>query len=83
MPYLVLLMVPIAGIVRKDPESETLIVLFLTPLMVAGYGTYSFLQFEAGGGLSLNLRYMLSCLPFFAILSAYAIRELPRWWEGP
>ncbi len=83
MPFLVLLIVPIAAIVRKEADSTALIVLLLVPLIVTAYSTYSFLEFEAGGGLSLNLRYLLSCMPFFSILCAYAVRELARWWGRP
>ncbi|MEW6347637.1 MAG: hypothetical protein AB1646_01120 [Thermodesulfobacteriota bacterium] len=83
MPFLALLIVPIASILRRETDRTALIVLFVTPLTVAGYGAYSFLQFEAGGGLCLNLRYLLPCMPFFAMLCAYAVRELPRWWGTP
>jgi len=79
MPYLVVLLAPVVALVRREKDSQRLAMLFLLPLACAAlFGHITF-----HGGLCLNLRYFYPALPFFAILSAYAIRQLKRdeGWE--
>jgi hypothetical protein len=75
LPYLVLCTIPLLRIVRQDQDWPTLVVLFLTPLTVIGFYSYS-LPFHDTGGLCVNTRYYLPGLPFLAILCAFALREL-------
>ncbi len=70
-PYLVILLLPLVHLLRRR-DAMTLAALFVVPaafVLVYGY-------FHWHGGLGLNLRYLLPVLPFGAILSAYAWREL-------
>ncbi|MBI5570093.1 MAG: phospholipid carrier-dependent glycosyltransferase [Desulfomonile tiedjei] len=80
LPFLAVLLVPVIRVAQGDKDLPELVLLFLLPAVVVGYATYSFLQHEAGGGLCLNLRYLLPCMPFFSILTAYAARELQNSW---
>jgi hypothetical protein len=75
MPYAVLLLVPLLKIAKPDKDFTALTSLFLTPLTVFAFYSYSF-PFHDTGGLCLNTRYFLPCLPFVAILCAYALKEL-------
>lgn len=72
-PYLVVLLVPFLKIVRHDKKSVPLIILFLIPLFFIGFYSY---HNAWHGGMCLNLRYFIPILPFTAILSAFAWREL-------
>lgn len=82
LPYLPLLILPLAHLLKRDKDFNALVLLWIIPISVIGYHTYSFLQLEGGGGLSLNLRYLTICLPFLAILAAYGIRDIQEQW-GP
>ncbi|MBI5568480.1 MAG: hypothetical protein HY914_00895 [Desulfomonile tiedjei] len=80
LPFLPLLLVPIARLARGGKDFSALAMLLVVPLTVMAYSSYSFLQGEGGGGLCLNSRYLLPCLPFVAILCAYALKELKMCW---
>jgi len=80
MPFLVLLMVPLACMRRQREDMVDLCVLFLVPAVVVGY--YTIFPHEYGG-LCLNFRYFVSFLPFVAILCAYGIREMESQWGAP
>jgi len=83
LPFAVILLLPLARIVTGHKDSAALAALFLVPLTVMGYYSYAFIELE-GGGLCLSNRYFLVCLPFIAILAAFAIRDLrSRWETGP
>ncbi|MCG8695689.1 MAG: hypothetical protein MI806_31135 [Minwuiales bacterium] len=79
-PYLVILALPLVRLLRGRSDAMTLAGLFAVPvtfILVYGY-------FHWHGGQGLNLRYLLPVLPFGAILTAYAWRELyaglpPGW----
>ncbi len=77
MPYVVLLFIPLLRIAKPDKDFTALTTLFLTPLTVIAFYSYSF-PFHDLGGLCLNTRYFLPSLPFVAILCAYAIKELKK-----
>ncbi len=84
MPYLVILLIPLVRIVRRDEAGSILTILFLMPLATLGYYACAFHASGAyEGGLCLNYRYYLTLLPFFSILSAYAIREIRLRWGDP
>lgn len=74
LPYLTVLVIPIAALVRGKEESGRLAMLFLVPLAVTAF----FSNLLDHAGLSLNLRYFLPVLPFTSILAAYAIEDLLR-----
>jgi hypothetical protein len=82
MPFLVLLLIPIMKVVRGSKDTPALAMLLVTPLTCVAYYSYAFLELM-GGGLSLNARYYLKCLPFVSILTAYALRELELLWGKP
>ena len=78
-PYLVALALPLISLLRGR-DVRALGVLFLVP---AGFVTV-YAYFAWHGGLAFNLRYLVPALPFLAILTAYAWREVapglgPRW----
>ena len=78
-PYLVALALPLISLLRGR-DVCALGVLFLVP---AGFVTI-YAYFAWHGGLAFNLRYLVPTLPFLAILTAYAWREVapglgPRW----
>ena len=78
-PYLVALALPLMSLLRGR-DVRALGVLFLVP---AGFVTV-YAYFAWHGGLAFNLRYLVPTLPFLAILTAYAWREVapglgPRW----
>ncbi|MEW6347636.1 MAG: hypothetical protein AB1646_01115 [Thermodesulfobacteriota bacterium] len=75
LPYLAALLVPMLRIVRKDCEWPFLATLSVVPLTYIGFYAGSFLSLDAGG-LCLNARFLIPCLPFIAILTAYSLREL-------
>jgi hypothetical protein len=84
MPYLVILLIPMVTIVRRESDATSLILLFLLPLATIGYYSYAFHESEAyEGGLCLNYRYFLPLFPFFSILSGYAVREMRLRWGEP
>lgn len=78
LPFLPLLIVPGWFLFRRGVDRAALAVLVPVPAAYLAYNSYAFLQLEAGGGLGLNLRYLLPCLPFLAILCAFGLRELRR-----
>lgn len=73
-PYLVILAVPLAKLLRGGKDSLYLGLLFLTP--VSFIAVFSYLSWH--GGLALNLRYFLPIFPFTSILCAYAWRDLTK-----
>lgn len=75
LPYLALLLVPALRMTRRDADFTALAILFLTPMTVIGFYSYS-IPVHDTGGLCLNTRYFLPGLPFIAILCAYAVRDL-------
>ncbi len=79
LPFLVLIFVPIAVIIKRAKDVSALAILSIILLIFVGYFVYSFIALEGGGGLCLNLRYYLPLLPFLSILCAYAIKELMNW----
>jgi 4-amino-4-deoxy-L-arabinose transferase-like glycosyltransferase len=79
-PYLVVLIVPLVHLLRRDANRLALALLFLVPASYIGALAY----FAHHGGPGLNLRYLVPALPFLSILAAYAWRELvpdlpPAW----
>ncbi len=76
MPFLALLVVPVAVMWRKSKDVSAILLLLLVPLTFTTYYSYSFLQGEAGGGLCLNQRYLLPSFPFLCILAAYAVKRV-------
>ncbi|MEJ2718224.1 MAG: hypothetical protein P8182_13995 [Deltaproteobacteria bacterium] len=80
LPYLVILLVPLVGIARREREFGQLVMLFLVPLAVGALYAYHPFGY---GGLCLNYRFFLPILPFASILTAYAIRDLERRWGMP
>ncbi|MCH8998747.1 MAG: hypothetical protein IID48_10905, partial [Proteobacteria bacterium] len=73
-PYLVMLAVPMAMLVRGTKDGLSLGALLLTPAaFVAAYGYFAW-----DGGQSLNLRYFTPMLPFTSVLAAFAWREITR-----
>lgn len=78
-PYLVALALPLMSLLRGR-DLRALGVLFLVPAAFVTVYAY----FAWHGGLAFNLRYLVPTLPFLAILTAYAWREVapglgPRW----
>jgi len=82
VPFFVLVLVPILRVLRRTPELRWRVAwLFVIPAGLAGF----FGAFVWHGGMCINLRYLLGGLPFLAILSAFALRDVietaPRgWW---
>ncbi len=76
LPFLVLLVVPITNIVRREKDFAALAILFVPPVSFIGF--YSCLPYTLHqyGGLCLNHRYFTSILPFLAILCAYGVKDL-------
>ncbi len=84
MPYLVILLIPLVRIARRNEDAAVLSLLLLMPVVTVGYYSYAFHASGAyEGGLCLNYRYYLPLFPFFSILSAYAIREIRVRWGEP
>jgi hypothetical protein len=81
-PYLSVLALPLARLLRGEKETTAIALLFLVPSVYIGVYAY----FAWHGGQALNLRYFLPILPFTSILTAYAWRELHRnltgLWRG-
>ena len=75
LPFIVLLIIPIIQVFRESKDRVSLLMLTPVPLVYISYYSYSFLDLMAGG-LTLNARYYLPCLPFIAILCSYAVKEL-------
>jgi len=76
LPYLGLLVLPGVAMLRGHADRGRLAALCLVPatyLAAFGYFTWD-------GGMVLNLRYLAPALPFVAILTAWALREL--WGAG-
>jgi hypothetical protein len=79
LPYLPLLLLPLAAALRGHPERGRLARLALLPAAyLAAFGA-----FRWDGGMSLNLRYLTPALPAVAILGAWALREIGRAGSGP
>lgn len=80
-PYLVVLIVPLLHIVRRNREWFPLSLLFSVPFVFISFYAY----YAWHGGESLNLRYVVPIFPFTSILAAHAWRELTHslhWrWE--
>jgi hypothetical protein len=80
-PFLVLVVVPILR-ARRELELRTRVAwLLVVPVCMIGF----FGVFVWHGGMCINLRYLLSALPFLCVLCAFALRDLiesaPRgWW---
>ncbi len=73
-PYLVMLAVPMAMLLRGAKDGLSLGALLLTPAaFVAAYAYFAW-----DGGQSLNLRYFTPILPFTSVLAAFAWREITR-----
>jgi hypothetical protein len=77
-PYLVVLAVPLAAMLRGHAQRGPLAALFLVPAAFAAAFSY----FAWDGGMGLNLRYLAPVLPFTSILTAWALRELFRGVRG-
>ncbi len=77
MPFLALLVVPLIETFRRSNYFAVFTVLFMVPLVVTGFNSYS-IDHHGMGGLCLNCRYFVMCLPFFSILVAYALRYLKQ-----
>ncbi|MEE8535995.1 MAG: hypothetical protein V3S45_08080 [Kiloniellales bacterium] len=78
-PYLVVLAVPLAALFARPADRLGLGVLFLVPAIFVAVYSY----FAWHGGQALNLRYFVPILPFTAILTAYAWRELTGGEDTP
>lgn len=76
LPYLGLLVLPLVAALRGHADRGRLALLCLVPgAYLAAFGYFSW-----DGGMGLNLRYLAPALPFVAILTAWALREL--WGAG-
>lgn len=74
LPYLPLLLLPLAASLRGHRDAGRLASLALVPAaFLAAYGYFSW-----DGGMVLNLRYLAPTLPFLAVLSAWSLREVFR-----
>ncbi|MGO9119034.1 MAG: ArnT family glycosyltransferase [Desulfomonilaceae bacterium] len=82
LPYVVLLLIPFKRVLSGSDDRPALSMLLFVLVIYVGYHCYSFVPLM-GGGLSLNSRYYVACLPFIAILCSYAVREAVRWWGRP
>jgi hypothetical protein len=78
MPYLPVLLVPFLALFRRNPDFYALGTLFLVPATFIGFFSYTPHEYA---GLCLNYRYYLAFLPFTAILSAYALRDIKEKWH--
>lgn len=76
IPYLVVLIIPLFALGRRNADYPQLAMLFLMPVATAGFFAYV----RDHGGLCLNLRFFVPVLPFTSILSAYALRDLQLRW---
>ena len=80
-PYIAALVIPLAQALRRGRDAKAITLLLLLPACFIGVYSY----FAWHGGLCLNLRYLVPTLPFAAILTAYAWKELTHtlnrsWW---
>jgi hypothetical protein len=72
LPWLPVLLLPLAASLRNGERRAQLLLLFLVPLVyLAPFALTSW-----HGGQCLNLRYFLPALPFTAILGAWALQRL-------
>ncbi len=71
-PYLVVLVLPLAQLLRGRRDTSALGVACLVPATY--FAVYA--AFAWHGGMALNLRYFLPIFPLTSILTAYAWREL-------
>lgn len=84
LPFLAMLLIPVLRIAREDKDMPSLAMLFVMPLTMIAYYSYTF--FDQGafeGGLCINYRYYLPILPFLAILCAYSVKEIAIRWGEP
>jgi len=80
LPYLSLLLLPVLRLYRGRPDAAATLMLLVIPLTFVAY----FSLFTHGyGGLGYNFRYLIPVMPFVAILSAYALREMKIAWGHP
>lgn len=80
LPFLAILIIPLARCFRWDKDFVPIILLSLVPLSVVAFYSYNPHEY---GGLCLNYRYFTPLLPFVAILCAYAVREMRSQWGFP
>ena len=80
LPYLVILLIPLVGIARRDQDSGRLVMLLLLPMAVGALYAYHPFGY---GGLCLNYRFFLPILPFTSILTAFAVADMGRRWGMP
>lgn len=72
LPYLPLIALPLVGLLRARGDAWRGLLLAAVPAsLVTVFGAFAW-----HGGLCFNLRYFLPVLPFAALLSAAALREL-------
>jgi len=72
LPYLVVLIVPLAAALRGHADRGRLALLALMPAAyLAAFGYFAW-----DGGMSLNLRYLTPALPAVAILTAWTLRAI-------
>ncbi|MBW2533408.1 MAG: hypothetical protein JRI55_18095 [Deltaproteobacteria bacterium] len=72
LPFLPLVVIPAAAVLRRRSGARELALLALVPLAYIGfYGQYAW-----HGGLSLNQRYLVPTLPYIALLVAWALMAL-------
>lgn len=84
LPFLAVLVPPIARVLRGQEDYPALLILLLLPVTTIGYYAYAF--YHSGGyagGLCLNYRYALPILPLLAILSAYGMECMKDRWGQP
>ena len=80
-PYLLVLLIPLLKIVRRERDRVPLVLVFFIPVVFIGFYSLSPLPGTDAawhGALCLNMRYLLPILPFTSILLAYVWRELTR-----
>lgn len=83
LPFLAILILPLVKAFRSGPDSTPLRLLWLIPFMFIGFYAYIWSRFGSyDGGKCLNMRYFVPILPFLAILSAHALRDLGRRWKA-
>lgn len=77
LPFLGILVLPITRAFRSGPNSSALRLLFLLPVILVGFCSFTFIPYDTyEGGLCLNLRYFVPILPLLSILCAYSLRQL-------
>ncbi len=79
LPYLPILIIPFMRAIRQDKDYPAILTLIAVPAVYVLYYSHSFLGLDAGG-LCLNARFLIPCLPFLSILTAYSMKELGNTW---